>query len=81
MYTVSEVAAEAKTSTATIIRHIKAGRLKAINLACGSRRADYRILKSDLDDFIESQRVVVMPKYSCSPRRKASVGKDHFPGL
>ena len=80
LLTITEAAELLSCSTATVIRHITAGRLLAINLANGKRRSDYRIAPDALQAFLEG-RTVEKPKYSCASRRKVATGKDHFPNI
>lgn len=64
---VDQLADKWSVSTDTVKRHIKSGKLPAINMGTGSR-ADYRIAPDDADAFINRRKVNAI-KYSVKRNR------------
>jgi excisionase family DNA binding protein len=62
--TVEEIANELKISTSQVYLWIDSGKLEAFNLGNGSERNFYRIKRASLNRFIESKKVVLVPKKS-----------------
>ena len=54
-HTTSSVATLLHTSEEQILAHIKAGRLKAVNVGLGSQRPRWRISDDQLTEFLESR--------------------------
>ena len=77
LLTITEAAELLSCSTATVIRHITAGRLAAINLANGKQRSDYRVAPDALQAFLEG-RTVAPPKYSGIKRRAKEKVPNYF---
>lgn len=77
LLTIESAAELLSCSPATINRHIAAGRLSAINLSTGTRRADYRIAPDALQAFLET-RTVAKPKYSGINRRTKLSVPNYF---
>lgn len=71
-----QIAQRLQVSPETVIAEIRAGRLRAIDLARpGSRRPRYRIAVEDLEAF-ENRRTVVTPaKLPVRPRRDQGVAR------
>jgi len=51
-YTVAQVAALVQVNEETVRRWIREGELPVLNVGKGKLRPDYRIRRTDLDDFI-----------------------------
>ena len=76
-YTPPEVARMYGVSVETIHAHIRAGRMRAINMARPGRnqRPRYKIDVRDLEDFDRARAVSLPP--SKPPRRKRREKSDH----
>ena len=67
---VADVAAYLSTSPTKIIRLIKAGALRAIDIALpGAKRPRYVVRASDLEEF-EQARLTTKPPPAAAPRRR-----------
>lgn len=64
LLTPAEVSERCKVSTKTVLRAIRAGRLRASRL--GSRGA-YRVRPADLEQWIETTRVEPEPQFCAEP--------------
>lgn len=72
----NEIAEVLGISADKVIDLIRAGKLKAINVATGDKRARYRVAPEDFQAFLEQQ--AVKPKANIVPtqrRRKAKLEK------
>lgn len=69
-YTVSAIATLLSISEEQILAHIKAGRLKAVNVGSGTVKPRWRISQAHLDAFLES-RTATAPVPQARRRKSA----------
>lgn len=75
-FTVQQVANQLSVSTDTILRMIRGGRLKAVNLRPDAKKACFRISQSDIDDlFADLQSESQQPAKPKPPRKRRRANK------
>lgn len=72
-YTPPQVAKLLKVRRDKVVRWIKAGKLRAIDVAEGGSRNLYRVSQAALDEFEKAQQVKSLPP---SPRRQRRPSED-----
>jgi hypothetical protein len=72
LFTLKEAAAKLNMSEKTAMAHVRAGRLRFINIANGKVRKRYRFTPKNLETFIQNQKVKEVP-----PCQSISVKAPH----
>src|SRR6185312_4386371 len=57
LYSVAQVAEALSIDAEAVIRHVRAGRLRAVNVGLGTQRPRYRISTEALDEFLDARQV------------------------
>ena len=62
LFTPQDAAAKLSMSVKTLMSHVRAGRLRFIDIGCGGVRKRHRFTTYNLQTFIENQKVREAPK-------------------
>jgi hypothetical protein len=61
LFNAKEAAAKLGMSVKTLMAHVRAGRLRFINIANGTKRKRYRFTPKNIETFIQNQKVREVP--------------------
>ena len=75
---VHDVAEALGTCDETILSHIRAGRLQAVNVGLGAQRPRWRIRPEALDQFLAARTAVPPPAAVRSKKRESAGAIEYF---
>jgi hypothetical protein len=71
LFTPEEAAKKLHMSIKTMMAHVRAGRLRFINISTTTKNKRYRFTQKNLDTFIENQKVREVPKCQSTSKVKS----------